>query len=81
MTFTYRWVLCAAIWSCIGVTACHRGAERRQAVEAQLVKAELQADAMNEAWHVALADQARAAVPAEAPPCAVPGVTPRAPGN
>ncbi len=81
MTFTYRWVLCAAVWACIGVTACHRSAERRQAVEAQLVKAELQADAMNEAWHVALADSARAALPAEAPPCAVPGVTPRAPGE
>ena len=74
----------AAIWAaCIGLTftACNRNAERRQAVEAQLVKAELQADAMNEAWRTAFAAEPKVGIQAGAPPCAVPGVMPRAPGE
>jgi hypothetical protein len=72
---------------CVGLTACsrereRREAEQRQAVEAQLVKAEAQADAMNAAWHTALAAaEARKSPPADAPRCDVPGVMPLAPGE
>ncbi len=73
----------AAIWACVAFTAvaCTRVAERRQAVEAQLVKAEQQADAMSAAWRTVLASKPQVAIPAGAPPCPVPGVMPGAPGE